>query len=237
MRYWWRAQSTAYLMRLNERTVSRVAELRWNISMMQYFPPHAHHHPLHSRTQQTLPPGSISAHVREGDKGKELVNQKLPNISAYLAAAKRILRANPLGTSRLIFLSSENPENLNALRDFTASPEGHAGVRTTWYGLATAMPRHNSNGYSQGTLYGTEFMMVRYLLQLLLALECDAFIGQRASNWNTVIDQLRCVWVPKCAATFTEVGEVNFDQPNTGLRFDDSFSMGAPFFGGWLGWR
>ena len=64
MRYWWRAQSTAYLMRFNERTVSRVAELRWNVSMMQHFPPHAHFHPLHLRAQQTLPPGSISAHVR-----------------------------------------------------------------------------------------------------------------------------------------------------------------------------
>jgi hypothetical protein len=34
-----------------------------------------------------------------------------------------------------------------------------------------------------------------HLLQLTLALEADAWIGTRGSNWNRLIDELRCVWV------------------------------------------
>ena len=40
-----------------------------------------------------------------------------------------------------------------------------------------------------------------------MALECDAWVGTRGSNWNRLIDELRCVWVPKCAQPYVEVGE------------------------------
>ena len=45
-----------------------------------------------------------------------------------------------------------------------------------------------------------------WLLQLLMALECDAWVGTRKSNWNRLIDELRCVWVPTCGFPFIEVG-------------------------------
>ena len=71
------------------------------------------------------------------------------------------------------------------------------------------MPRINSNGLDQiarlavprGTLTHIWF------LQLLMALECDAWVGTRGSNWNRLIDELRCVWVPKCANEYVEVGD------------------------------
>jgi hypothetical protein len=46
------------------------------------------------------------------------------------------------------------------------------------------------------------------LLELVLALEADAWIGTRASNYGRLIDELRCVWVDKCLQPFREVGEL-----------------------------
>jgi hypothetical protein len=45
-----------------------------------------------------------------------------------------------------------------------------------------------------------------HLLQLLMSLEADAWVGTRGSNWNRLIDELRCVWVDKCPHAYLEVG-------------------------------
>ena len=45
-----------------------------------------------------------------------------------------------------------------------------------------------------------------WMLQLLMDLECDSFWGTRGSNWNRLIDELRCVWVDKCRLPYFEVG-------------------------------
>jgi hypothetical protein len=46
-----------------------------------------------------------------------------------------------------------------------------------------------------------------HLLQLTLALEADAWISTRGSNWSRLIDELRCVWVDKCQHPYVEVGD------------------------------
>jgi hypothetical protein len=33
------------------------------------------------------------------------------------------------------------------------------------------------------------------------------WVGTRGSNWNRLIDELRCVWVPKCMNAYVEVGD------------------------------
>jgi hypothetical protein len=52
---------------------------------------------------------------------------------------------------------------------------------------------------SEGSFYA-------HLLQLLMALEADAWVGTRGSNWNRLIDELRCVWVVKCQGVYVEAG-------------------------------
>lgn len=207
-RYWWRAQGAAYLLRLNDRTISRLAALRRNESATFYrFPPGADH-PIKRQddaNEYLFPPGTISAHVRQGDKGMEL--KPIP-LESYLLAAEAAVGANPLGIRRLIFLSSENPLNVLLLKNFSKAV-GVGYLSTTWYGVASEIPRHNSNGNVQGAFFGFEFMIERWLLQLLMALECDVFIGWRASNWNRLVDELRCVWVPKCSSPFYEVGSAD----------------------------
>ena len=54
---------------------------------------------------------------------------------------------------------------------------------------------------------GRSHMSHSWLLQLFMALECDAWIGTRNSNWNRLIDELRCVMVSKCHAPYIEVGD------------------------------
>ena len=51
----------------------------------------------------------------------------------------------------------------------------------------------------------------------------------RLSNWNRLIDELRCTWVPKCLHPFYEVGGP-YEQPEEGGRLED-YSWGP------LGWR
>jgi hypothetical protein len=44
-----------------------------------------------------------------------------------------------------------------------------------------------------------------------MALECDAWVGTLRSNWNRLLFELRCVWVPKCGLPFIEVGDPPVD--------------------------
>ena len=48
---------------------------------------------------------------------------------------------------------------------------------------------------------------VEWLYQLYLALEADVWIGTRKSNWNRLIDEMRCTMVDKCDAVYVEVGQ------------------------------
>ncbi|PSC70120.1 hypothetical protein C2E20_6535 [Micractinium conductrix] len=49
-------------------------------------------------------------------------------------------------------------------------------------------------------------MILRHLLNMLVALECDAWVGTRGSNWDRMVDELRCVWVDKCNGPYVEAG-------------------------------
>ena len=39
---------------------------------------------------------------------------------------------------------------------------------------------------------------VEWLYQLYMALEADVWIGTRKSNWNRLIDEMRCALCPRC---------------------------------------
>jgi len=44
--------------------------------------------------------------------------------------------------------------------------------------------------------------------QLLMALECDAWVRTRASSWNSSVDELQCGWIAKCRSPFVEIGHM-----------------------------
>ena len=71
----------------------------------------------------------------------------------------------------------------------------------------SSIPRANTSPNRQLQLFGRSNMTMIWLLQLWLAVECDAWVGQRNSNWNRLIDEMRCVLVDKCDHIFIELGD------------------------------
>jgi len=201
MKYWWRSQGASYLARFNSNALSimrklrkspgRLVGLRQNVSVFPPFP---------------LPRGSISIHIRHGDKGKEV---SLIDTGIFIAAAQGLEEENVLGLERFAFISTEDPEVIEFVSGSNGNREKIDIVPWTyaWFDL----PRHNSNGEVQLQMFSNiprAVLTLSWFLQLLIALEADAWVGTRGSNWNRLLDELRCVWVPKCSGTFVEAGKI-----------------------------
>jgi len=197
-KYWWRAQSTAYLMRLNQHTLEAVSELRKSNSMAMLSPAENPTRQQVLRLPQPvfpLPRGTLSLHVRHGDKYKEM---QLQPYSKYMAGADYLTAMNPNFLRPLIFLSTDDPAVVQESFGYTE-----------WATIYSDISRVNSNGADE--VAKTPNAAHLHLLQLLMALECDAWVGTRGSNWNRLIDELRCIWVAKCDHPYFEVADQEKD--------------------------
>jgi hypothetical protein len=207
-KYWWRAQSAAYLSRLNPFAAGTLRRWRTDPSMfvraaggksvsgsVDAVPPFP------------LPPGSGVTHIRHGDKDKEM---PLLPFSDYAQAYRVLERNNPLNLGHTLFLSSEDSAVLSRAQVLTESEP--------WTFYWAHIPR--SNGYSQDILAAVEsgtlgfpatprtVHTLKWLLELYVELEGDAFLVTRGSNWSRLQDELRCVLTPKCQRVAVEVGAV-----------------------------
>ena len=188
IRYWWRTQATAYLMRFNERTLGAILDIRSNA--LNYgdfaFP---------------LPKGSIHAHIRAGDKFNEM--QLVPS-STFLSTALRLSVENPFAYSKFLYVASDSSERIQDC--LNARPDGwtigHAHMYRKPAGQVNTEVQ--APGYADGHVGR---LALHHLTELMLALEADAWIGTRGSSWNRLIDELRCVAVDKCHMVFREVGD------------------------------
>ena len=140
--------------------------------------------------------GMTSMHVRHGDKGKEMT---LAADEAYFAAAEALVRLNPMGLVRAAFISTEDPGTI------AAAAQERRGWAMMWYDMPRRHSLDQNPGRQELPLPRGQLTRV-LLLQLLMALECDAWVGTRGSNWNRLIDELRCIWVPKCKQPYVDVG-------------------------------
>ena len=234
MRYLWRAQCAAFLLMLNDKTLADLRSLRLlSTGGGQRSAPApsgsaAHPDPVAQFFFSISPPllrsfsrrdalelaptfpmrrGTISMHIRHGDKGSEM---KLVPTLRYLEAAASLQHSMALSLVQQGFVSTEDP---GALAELNATVMQSPGAYERWALRYSDIPRINSNGLEQLKSF-TNIPRARltqlWLLQLLMALECDAWVGTRGSNWNKLIDQLRCVWVPKCSMPYVEVGNPTF---------------------------
>jgi hypothetical protein len=149
------------------------------------------------RARFPFPPGVISAHVRHGDKHTEMALQ--PTARYFEAAQAHIIINSPFAARRAMFVSTEDE---GVLRE----AEGYA---PDWVVVYSKIPRANTGPVSQVVELGQSRAGVTirtHLLQLLMALECDAWVTTRGSNWNRLIDELRCIWVDKCKNPVWDVG-------------------------------
>jgi hypothetical protein len=194
LKYWWRAQAVAFLARFNNATIEAIRALRLNSSAVLIssgIPPLPH--PASSMVGPGWPPpreadlaagkamaasfpfkrGTTSIHVRHGDKATEMT---LVPDEKYFSAAESLVMHHPMGLSRAAFISTEDPGTL------VAASNEHRGWALMWYDV----PRINSNGVDQlQKLQMPRAKLTRiWFLQLLMALECDAWVGTRGSNWN-----------------------------------------------------
>ncbi|KAJ3167390.1 hypothetical protein HDU88_002312, partial [Geranomyces variabilis] len=130
----------------------------------------------------------------------------------YVSVAIRHSSQNPLGVQNLFFVSSEDPQVIQAAQRLpnTRKGVGNGGPTTgptrDLVVYTSEIPRLNTGPRQQIAKFGRSRMTNFWLLQLLMALECDGFYGTRGSNWNRIIDELRCVWVDRCASSYIELG-------------------------------
>ena len=193
MKYWWRGQSAAYLMRFNDQTMDVIYSLRRRQDL--------HYITGGGPVPFPLPPGTISAHIRGGDKASEMT---LVPARDYILAIQKLINTMPNSFSRVIFVSGDDESSINEARKLTEE----AGMTFIY----TLMPRP-TGGHNIGTWRPTpahdtsESSFYGHLMQLFMNLEADAWVGTRGSNWNRLIDELRCVFVDKCQGIYVEVGK------------------------------
>lgn len=164
--YWWRAQSAAFLVRPNNRTLEYM-----NVQRMKVFP------------KDVIDKGTISCHIRRGDKWTETT---VTEDAAYMKVIEDLLAVadvKNLGLKREIFLSTEDPEAVNYFQTL----EG-------WSVHFTNVPRkpdQQKTTMQYAREIGPAREMIFSLINLDLALKCDAWVGTLSSNWCRLIDELR----------------------------------------------
>ncbi|KAK6336527.1 hypothetical protein TWF696_002077 [Orbilia brochopaga] len=214
IKYWWRGQAASYIMRFNARTMAELRRKRMDESLQHSVRSDGETVKEGSEIPFPLPAGSVSMHVRHGDKGIEM---KLKPFKDYLNAAERFISHNPLNYRKIAFISTENADVLDEAKKNveTEIAKYHvleAKARTTsdwlWTWYWSTIPRANIGPEAQLETFGNRTdMTINWFLQLMMALECDLMIGTRASGWNRLLDNLRCGWLAKCQQPFIDVGD------------------------------
>ena len=201
LKYWWRAQAVAFLARLNDATLQSILKLRRNVSAIVHSLGSgvAGQHPRSSTVGPGWDParradfaagarmamaesfpferGMTSIHVRHGDKAKEM---DLVQDEVYFAAAEKLVMHHPMSLIRAAFISSEDPQTI------IAAAQESRGWAMLWYDIPRVSEESVNPSFHVLALSKVRLVYLS-LLQLLMALECDAWIGTRRSNWNRYV--------------------------------------------------
>eukprot|EP01041_Mallomonas_annulata_P009124 gene9124-18900_t len=200
--YWWRAMSTAYLLRPNVATRTWLHQQRQGHDKL----PHQHPHQsspmsmsmsssslsqLHSQSSLTLTlskgnnDSCISVYVRRGDKFKEM----------------------SLGDKGTMFFNSEDPDVLS---------EAQVWAHQTGWSLqyTTVIDRNQSRARlprPHHALLEEEYLAM--ILNLEYALQCDAWVCTLASNYCRVIDELRATVSGKAHLPYADLSRETCVRP------------------------
>eukprot|EP00959_Pyramimonas_sp_CCMP1952_P073166 1529465-Pyramimonas_sp.AAC.1 len=191
-------QATAYVTRLQNTTLAAIRALQ-----------------LTAFDNRTIEPGTVSMHLRFGDKIREsnttseeryltLVNSFTANFSAF-------------------FVSTEDQLALDRVRHSLNRPVWFVNVSRTATrgasGLTLTEIARNSNPSN---------MFVDAWLNMLMAIQCDAYIGTLSSSWNRMLDSLRSTVGCKAQAPYYD--------PTSRLqwfaRHPTMWNVGGEFFWG-----
>ncbi|CAF1423918.1 unnamed protein product [Adineta steineri] len=209
IKYWWRGQATAYILRLNTNSLAKIRQLRRDSSLHHGFTIGKNSNGLENvAVPFPLPAHSFSMHVRHGDKSSEM---RLIPFREYVEEAEWFAKQNPNSFHKSAFLSSEDPSVFEEAKNITSVTfdYGLTSPNENWVWYMSKIKRMNSGPIQQLNAFGSRHeTTISWLLQLFISLECDGYVGTLNSNWNRLIDELRCVWVDKCMHPYLEVGDV-----------------------------
>ncbi|KAK6512490.1 hypothetical protein TWF481_001375 [Arthrobotrys musiformis] len=204
IKYWWRTQATAYMMRMNGPALKRLKALRTDQTQNTAVT-HSTNGELTTTTVPfPLPDGSFSMHVRHGDKGVEM---ELIPFKKYVERAEEYAAMNMIMSRKTCFISTEDE---GVLEDAKRIGNAWISVNTTsnenWTWVWSNIPRFNGGPVEQLARFGNRTdMTIKWMSQLFFAIEASHILGTRGSGWNRMIDELRCIWVD-CRTPYMEVG-------------------------------
>ncbi|BFZ62486.1 hypothetical protein YB2330_003580 [Saitoella coloradoensis] len=205
IKYWWRTQAAAYMMRMNGPAMARLRELRFDPVMQRA-------NTIDPKTGGTmnvpvpfpLPDGSFSMHVRHGDKGIEM---ELIPFKDFVDRAEEHAAMNMIMSRKVCFISTEDAgviEEAKIIGNAWISSNTTSNQNWTW--IYSDIPRINGGPKEQLDAFGNRTdMTIKWMQQLFFAIEAPYIVGTRGSGWNRMIDELRCVWLD-CRTPYMEVG-------------------------------
>ena len=158
--FWFRAQAVAFIVRPNTRTLEQIKIRKQRQSWTR------------------VPSGTISVHVRHGDKGSEM--PLVPDAEYLLKAEELLMQDSRL--QRTIFLSTEDPGSVQHFKQL---------LNWTILTLHVPRPADKSSPLAFARQIGPDEEMLNSLVNLDLALDCSAWVGTIRSNWNRLIEELR----------------------------------------------
>eukprot|EP00158_Paraphelidium_tribonemae_P004456 Partr_v1_DN26765_c1_g1_i3_m8637 len=202
VKYWWRAQGAAYLMRLNSQTLNILADMRLNRTLNDGVIVSSDGSTRQIPVPFPLPSGIFHAHIRHGDKSVEM---QLLDLPVYITKAEQVVAENPLAYFKTIFVSTEDQAVIDAARKQLSIGQGTT-ANHAWTVYTSNIHRINGSPYEQLKEFGKSQMTHEWLHQLVMSLEADIEIGTMGSNWNRMISELKCIWVDKCHMPYFEVG-------------------------------
>lgn len=156
-----------------------------------------------------LPGGTVNIHIRRGNKYGEM--DYVP-VSKYVAAYHNIIALQPLSYARRwVHLSSDTLSVMEEAKNELVKQNSTAVI------VYSKMPRmdkgFNHNDWNDFVSNNKTHATMLLLMEMMMALEADSWIGTRISCWGRIIDMLRCVWTDKCNAPFVEVGALDKPDP------------------------
>ena len=175
--HWWRAQGTTYIARPSIGTRREILRRREKM-----FP------------LADIPKATISMHVRHGDKALEVALMPLED---YVHTASLMIDANPRLAARRIFVSTEDPEVIEAAGDLKGQG---------WDVMYAELERANLPVRELVARFGGSNEVLNGLVNLQLAVSCDAWVCTLSSNWCILIDELRSTVAAKASFMYVDIG-------------------------------
>mmetsp|Transcript_9470 Transcript_9470/g.16765 ORF Transcript_9470/g.16765 Transcript_9470/m.16765 type:complete len:408 (+) Transcript_9470:311-1534(+) len=160
--FWWRCQSSAFIVRPNVRTkqamdIARSATFNFRID-----------------------PGVIAVYIRRGDKITESPGM-ITSDEPFLLAAEKMWRSNRLLTNS-IYLSTED----NATVDYFVANSSWKVMHTN-----VSRFHEQKSPLTHAKQIGPTVEFINSLVSLDLSLRCDGFVAAMVSNWGRLINELR----------------------------------------------